>query len=298
MIVVELRGGLGNQLFQYALGRFLAERHQTQLLLDTAFLLDRSGRERGGVFRDYELNRFALRPAFAGPDLSRRYGLGSTRLGRAARRLRRLVAGCRGPLTYVAEQTPFRAEARVLHAPDDCYLSGYWQTRRYVEPVAALLRRELAFREPLPEPLQPLARRMKTTESVCVHVRRGDVTGSRRHDVVSPAYYARAADELRRRLGKPTFFVFSDEPGWCRRHLALRGGVEWMDEPAGLPASWHFQLMSGCRHFVIPNSTFAWWAAFLGADDASWVVAPRVWLYDGRRPVVAADLKYPNWIQL
>ncbi|WP_266363310.1 alpha-1,2-fucosyltransferase [Tellurirhabdus rosea] len=298
MIVTELNGGLGNQLFQYALGRYLAERHRTELWLDNGFLLQQSSGPDSSARRTFALDGFTIDPKMAPSAVTRRYGLRPTRAGRVWGRVRNTFFN-RGPLTYLAERTPFRADSRVLQAPDNSYLSGYWQSRAYVDPIAAVLRQELVFREALPPVAGELAEQIRGAEAVCLHVRRGDFVNNARHQVTEPAYFYRAEEVLKQRLERPTLFVFSDDMDWCRTNLRFRLPAVYAAEEHSLPGGpIHFQLMTLCRHFVIPNSTFSWWAAFLGRKADSLVVAPRLWLREKGRSVTAPELKYPHWIEL
>jgi hypothetical protein len=293
MIVVELMGGLGNQLFQYALGRRLALHHQTDLLLDTRFLENRAVRAAHLTYRNYELPVFfSINPVIAPDGVGQQYGRRATPGGRLLHRLTRQWPGA--DLRHLTETTPYRFDPRAAHAPENTYLSGHWQHPAYAQPIEAALRAELRFRHPLPPAAQAVADRIEATESVCVHVRRGDFLTNPTHRVVGPDYYGLAETVLRPHLRNPAYFVFSDEPDWCRANLRFDGPTTFVtnaDTDGRSDAT--LNLMSRCHQYIIPNSTYAWWAVWLNDSPGKRVVAPSRWVNDGQPTHELID---PQWI--
>lgn len=295
MITVKLKGGLGNQMFQYALGRALQERRQEELRLDLTSLLDRRPR-RGGVVRDYGLRIFECKPRLT---LLSRLALrcpipwmilGASWLSSHAKDLLHLQS-------YVRERR--RAfDSGLLAFEGDVYLDGYWQCERYFRDAEQIIRREFTFRlNASPEALAT-ARQIGAVESVCIHVRRGDyvsVASSRESlGFVGHEYYRKALDVMRERVSNPHLFVASDDIEWCKANLRCEHPTTYLthrDESHAVGED--LWLMSLCKHFVISNSTFAWWAAWLSTNPSKCIVAPKRWFRDTAS--CATDLVPESW---
>lgn len=290
MIFVKLMGGLGNQMFQLAAGLALA-RHQTEVRVDLDFLLDRTPGQ-DFVFRDYDLGLFAGEPRVARrAELPLHWRFYRQRpLRAAARALQRLDP------RYLADWTP-RYNPRLLAAPDGTYLEGFWQSERYFAGIAGELRRAFTFKAPVAEASRPLLDRIRAANAVCVNVRRGDFVGSAFHGVVGAPYLEAGARHVAERCAAPTFFVFSDDLAWCREHVQLGHPTEFVGhEHKGDKFGAYLQLMIACRHFIIPNSSFGWWAAWLGAAADKLVVAPRLWY--AAEPDGTPDVAPAGWTRL
>ncbi len=287
MIIVRLIGGLGNQLFQYALGRTLAASRATTLKFDI------SGYE-SYKLHEYALHHFNILESFATRDEIRRLRGGGWIAGRLPRRLQKLNPFRKG--SYMLERN-FSFDAGVLDAPDDVYLDGYWQSEKYFESIESDLRREFTVRHHLTGRNQELAARIANCNAVSVHVRRGDyvsnTTFSQVHGICNPEYYRSATRRIADLSPRPHFFVFSDEPEWVTANLHLNHP---MTVVTGNDARHNYEdlrLMRLCRHHVIANSSFSWWGAWLNANPDKTVIAPARWFavegYDTR------DLFPPAW---
>ena len=267
MIRVLLLGRTGNNLFQYALGRLLARRHGVPLVLGAGWFNAEGWRGVRCLRRLGIEARWQRAGSLAQRALLKWKGIHPWELLE-----KRGVPVIREPL----HDLRFRPE--VLEAPGDCVLIGYFQSPRYFEEIEPLLRGELALDGlDWPAPTQAMAGRLTDENSVAVHVRRGDYAGNRSLDLCGPAYYAAAVAELRERLERPRFFVFSDDPTWCRREFEARD-VEVCDLPAAAGDPLHdLFLMSRARHHVIANSSYSWWAAWLGKKPDQIVKVPPRW---------------------
>jgi predicted O-linked N-acetylglucosamine transferase (SPINDLY family)/glycosyltransferase involved in cell wall biosynthesis/GT2 family glycosyltransferase/SAM-dependent methyltransferase len=278
-VVVKLMGGLGNQLFQYAAGLALARKNQVPLKLDLTFLQDRTSRPHLTP-RDYALAGF---PLHDGCELIREAGA--------------IPAG----LKRVAEKH-FHYDPAFADLPAGVLLEGYWQSPRYFEPIAAELRRNLAFAPQLGAAATALAAQIGGTEAVCLHVRRGDMVHDARtasvHGSCAVEYYRMACDVIAREFPAAHFFIFSDDPHWCGAQDLTRGRphtVVSQDGAAGDPLV-DLDLMRRCRHFITANSTFSWWAAFLGGAAGKRVIVPDPWFTDPSMDI--SDLFPQDWIHL
>jgi hypothetical protein len=275
VIIVRVRGGLGNQLFQYAAGRALSVRTGRQLLLDTSWF-DRV--PTGSTNRRLYLFEFDIEAA-AAKTRDVRLAKGKTLIQKLSRRVsgmdRRRAKVIDDASKYFAADND--SSSRLL------YLSGYWQSEDYFVPIAETIRRELRIKRRIDTAASALLN--ETSDSVCVHVRRGDyVSNPGLTEVFARCpieYYERAMDLMRTRLRDPRFFVFSDEPEWVSHRFPQSESVRIVDSREFADATLtDFSLMMGCRHFIVANSTFSWWAAWLGAYGRKLVVAPRMWFAD------------------
>ncbi|GAB4026222.1 alpha-1,2-fucosyltransferase [Spirosoma koreense] len=294
-VVVQLKGGLGNQLFQYALGRHLAMRLEADLLFDSSVLENRVP-VADFTFRSFDLAYFPIAGRIASAtDLPLFDSSASIRSpwSHIVQITRLLMRG----YSYVYERK-FAYNPSVLQKQANrIYLNGYWQSYRYFETIAPTLRTELTFRLPLPESASIVAQQISNSESVCLHIRRSDFLHIPLHQVASEEYIDRAVRVIAQRIDHPIFFVFSDDLAWCQANLSLPYPVVFVpDELAGHHGTLHFRLMAHCKHFITANSTFSWWAAWLSQQSSDkLVITPDQWFSDGRS---IDDLIPDSWIRL
>ncbi len=293
MITVELMGGLGNQMFQYAIGRHMALLNQTDLFLDKQFLDDRRPRRKGFVFRNYDLDLFDLPVRFASSEMASSYG-------RTAPLLRRIVNKISpAQATEYVPEKHFHFNREVLTRRGNLYLSGYWQSPQYFEAIAPIIRADFSFPFRLPAKTQLLYDTISTTNSVCVNVRRGDFVTNPVHGTASLAYYSQAEEKIASGVDEPHYFVFSDDIKWCQENLKIQAPVIYVDHQyAGEKFGHYLQLMHQCKHFIIPNSTFAWWAAWLSPHKDKLVIAPKKWFNRPLWPTDTNDLIPDSWVRL
>jgi len=297
MIVVKLKGGLGNQMFQYAVGRELQRRNGGELVLDLTQLLDRLPRKNMAV-RDYNLDIFRIQPHFTLLSRFARhlpvpllYMYGSSALVRALDRA--------GLQRYVTEPVGFHEG--VLEARGNVYLDGYWQSPKYFAGSEAVLRGEFEVKQPLSPAGELVAALMTSTDSICVNVRRTDyvtVQGSlETHGFMGKEYYDRGIEQIAPRLKNPHIFVTSDDMVWCRENLRFDYPTTVLGhECKGYKFGEELALMTRCKHFLIPNSSFAWWAAWLNPSREKIVVCPKNWFRDPR--IDSPDRIPSGWIRL
>ena len=292
MIISELAGGLGNQMFQYAAGRALSLRYDTRLKLDRSFLdADARGKY---TKRTYELNVFALDAEFASAEETRPVKRkGDSRLSRVLHRQFPFLFSS----LYIAENTHQYMPRFWKYGPN-AYLHGFWQSEKYFRPYRDAIRKDFTFREQAKGRNAEMLDLIRKTHSVSVHIRRGDYVNDANvnayHGLAGIAYYEAAVREIEKIAGAPELFVFSDDIEWCRQHLLLGYPTHFMDHNNGSTAFEDMRLMSECRHNIIANSSFSWWAAWLNANPNKIVTAPRQWFRNEANP----DIYPADWIKL
>lgn len=284
---------MGNQMFQYAAGRAISLKHQVPLKLDLTFLLDRTVRP-GFVFRDFDLDVFKVSAEIASPaDIPFRYRKhfrGRSAL-RVDRERQRFFPG-RGTERGFEFNESICGE---LEMP--LYLEGHWQSYKYFSACEEQIRADFELKTCPPADVMELAAFISDEESVCVNVRRTDYVNSPVHGVLGTAYISRALEIVTAGLSRPRIYIFSDDLAWCRENLKLGLDSRIVGPEFAGPKFQHYLfLMKACRHFVIPNSTFAWWAAWLSGSSDKIVVAPKQWFRSSATRT--EDLIPETWVRV
>lgn len=273
MICIRLEGGLGNQLFQYAAGRALSLRHKTDLLLDVSMLQQV---KRGVTFRELELNRFKID--------ARVIDSNNSKFINFFHGFKYIVSFFSKWNFFVENSLLFNSKFQAL--PDQTYLLGYWQSFRYFEEIASVIYADFEPSKPISDKSRAIGIEMTEINSVAIHVRRGDYvslkSASNMHGALSLNYYKKAIDEIQEKLTNPVFFVFSDDPTWCKENLPLPfDSTTFISHNSGSESWQDLILMSHCHHTVIANSSFSWWAAWLADQryglENRLVYAPARW---------------------
>lgn len=292
MIVVQLIGGLGNQMFQYALGRSLADKNSTKLELDLSWF---GNIENVNTKRQYELDCYPIRT-----ELTDAAKLNLIEPGQQPTN-RSLVGRLFGqkPLTVYSEPDPgFHAE--ILNLPDNVYLKGYWQNENYFINIRQKLLKEFVPKQ-LSDYSKKMIKKIKSQPAVSLHIRRGDYANNpltnKFHGLAPIDYYVKALDYIRDQTSELQLFIFSDDIAWCQQNLPFTKTAAFVD---GNPADRGYEdmyLMRLCNHNVIANSSFSWWGAWLNESPSKIIVAPKVWFQD-KTANQAMDNIPKDWVKL
>ena len=284
IVAVELSGGLGNQLFQYAAGLSLARRHNAQLVLDTS-LFKRRREPRSMALGPFApeaklgLARMRFSPAGDAAFLT----IERSALGREVL-----------PLSVFCEAS-YDYDLRFAYLGPEVLLRGYWQSHRYFDSVAGELREAAKSIIPgLDSRNRTLLDQIKSRPAIGVHIRRGDYLQEPYrsvHGACNLAYYRENMERVRLEMPDCTFYLFSDDPGWCRSALGDQDAVIVAHNG---PNQAHFDLilMAACRRHIISNSSLGWWAAYLADRRGHPTIAPVPWF---RNRSATPDLYPPEW---
>lgn len=293
MIIVKLNGGLGNQLFQYALGRKLALERGVELRFDLSAL------EADSSYRQYRLNHFHIqgRPT-SSQELERFYFLQKKRL------VNHIYAIFQRCLPYyrrriVVEQSQV-FDPNIFNVPARVSLQGYWQSEKYFKDIEDVLRQELVVKVPLNEVNKEQLHLILDSESVSLHIRRGDYvsnpTANNVLGVCSIEYYQKCIQLIAEKIPHTHFFVFSDDIEWAKLNLRIDYPVMFIDHNSVEQDYDDFRLMQACKHHIIANSSFSWWAAWLSSSSSKIVFAPRRWFND--ISYYDRDIVPSNWVRV
>lgn len=290
--VIHINGGLGNQLFQYAMGRKFSLENDVDLYLDLMeFERKKKKSRKGPSGRDFNLSKFRIVAEPCDRVVLTRTLFPANKFGKKALKLRERHSSYRRRLVLenVSEGLP-----NLENAALPLYLSGYFQNYRVPFAIREHLLEELSLKEQFAPSGAHLAR-IQNEQSVSVHIRRGDYLTSNLPDefgVLSVDYYLSAMELVRQRLEKPSFFVFCEDVDWAQDVLGGFSDVTIMDPQA---PEHDMAIMSYCRHQIIANSSFSWWGAFLNRNPGQIVIGPSTWFRNGSIPIDV--ILHPNWIR-
>ncbi len=286
MIIVRLNGGLGNQMFQYVLGKRLSLKNEDSLKLDISDL-EKRGKD---SIRSYKLHFFNIVASIATHDEINPL---------------RCPAGVFSKAIDFFEKKVFRKfhigwEPEILEKKGDIYVDGFWQSYKYLEGIEDSIRSDFTLKHGLSERGEKIVDTMHNVHAISVHIRRGDYVSDAKtntyHGTCSPAYYKEAINFFNKKITSPVFFVFSDDITWVKSNMDFLGNEVVYVSQENIPDYEELILMSKCKHHIIANSTFSWWGAWLNPYKDKMVVAPRQWYKkDANR---AKDLLPPEWVRL
>lgn len=297
MIIVKLMGGLGNQMFQYAAGRRLAEQHNTTLKLDTSFF---SKCIKGCTPRHFELQYLNITPEFTNWfEVAKFSGTATNSLVSGCLRLLR-SAGITASAHNVYHEQIYHYDPVFEQLPDNTYLEGYWQSEKYFVGISDDIRQAFNLTSPIDDRNRLLGDEITSCNSVSVHIRRGDYiinkNAAQYHGTCSIDYYRKAVDLMMSQIDRPTFFVFSDDPNWARSNMGFISGVKFVTSNYLNRGVDDLRLLSSCKHHIIANSSFSWWGAWLGNDPEKMVIAPAQWYLSD--DIDTANLCPQGWVRI
>ena len=285
MIIADLRGGLGNQMFQYAAGRAMSLRLGVTLgLYDHTNKTDLIPNQLGQFNIKVENIPHSLLP----PSRSSNGFLWMLwKLGLIKPKVFR-----QGGLGY---------NPKFEEVTDNTYIRGYWQSERFFQDCKDVIRSDFEFDSPPEDQNLEIYQEIQETESsISLHVRRGDYLNQKNKSIFSSCsqeYYEQAVGLIGEQCqSTPKVFVFSDDPEWVSNHFKLPFEMRAMTHNTADHAIEDLRLMTACKHHVIANSSFSWWGAWLGQNPNKITVAPARWFADPKYS--NPDIYCKGWIRL
>ena len=278
MIVLRIEGGLGNIMFQYALGRHLSLTNHLPLKFDVeSCLINPLG--------DYSLSLEAfninIHDNLATPSEIKYFKRYQRKTGHYAFLHNFLIAD---KTRYIQEYKPcFQSE--VLSSADNIYLHGWWQNEKYFIDSRKTLLDDFTVQTPIEGQNFLTAELIRTLESVAIHVRRADyVTNPKTkqyHGELTYDYYKEALNRITFLIPNPTLFIFSDDIPWVKKNFPFSFETVYIEWNSDAPHE-DMRLMNLCKHHIIANSSFSWWGAWLARSPNQIVVAADRWTQDPR----------------
>jgi len=288
MVTVRLMGGLGNQMFQYAIGRSMAHDLHEKLILDTTFYDVKHSKTTNWNYELYHLN---IKCEI----------LKNTVARRLKNLLTRKISSVIPQLCprYIHEKT-MQYDSAIFNKGHNLYLDGYWQCEKYFLHNADIIRNDFQVVTGSDERNQYWFTVIKDTPvPVSLHVRRGDyvtnLEANKTHGTCGVDYYHAAIKYFSDYFENPVFFVFSDDIEWAKENIFTEHLTYFMSQNGADKGYEDLRLMMQCKHFIVANSSFSWWGAWLGAYHDKVVVCPKKWFND---PEKRTDIICDSWVRI
>lgn len=285
-IIVKFNGGLGNQMFQWALARAIETKTGIPTYMDMTYF----GR---GYSRIYELDVFNM-------EVKKIEGFFANLKLDWMWRLRRKLKGKKFLGTLVYEEAHFEFDPDVLNVSSNTYVHGFYQCEKYFKDCEEQIRKDFGFKVEPDEINKATIEKIQSTDSISLHIRRGDYVQKKRfqqkYSTCSLDYYKRGVEYITKTVENPTLFIFSDDKEWVKENLKLPYETIFVDNNSGAKSYEDLRLMSLCKHNIMANSSFSWWGAWLNKNPQKVVIAPQKWFNDEN--VVQTDVIPQTWIRL
>ena len=291
MIIVKIIGGLGNQLFQYSLGRNLAIKKNTELKLDISGFKDYK-------LHAYSLNHFNITENIASKKEIARLKKYQNKPGKIWFFYNRLIADKK---RYFQErQSHF--DNKVFDISNDCYVDGYYQSEKYFKEIEDIIRQDIAVKTEIQGIDDEMATKIQSVNAISIHIRRGDYASDTEttsyHGLCSLEYYKKAIRMISEKVSNPHFFVFSDDHEWVKKNIILSYPTTYVDHNGPDKNYGDLRLMSLCKHFIIANSSFSWWGAWLAKNPNKIVIGPKKWFNNVKPNIKTNDVIPEAWIKI
>ena len=285
MIYSRIRGGLGNQLFQYSIARSLADKLATNLGLDIRDFNPDSPYSMG-------LKNFNIRADFNPPDMIKHKKNGYFKY---------ILDNIYGNHKFVYKEPHLSFDRNYASLPNGTYLKGYWQSEKYFENNKLNILNDLRITTNQSSQNKRISNQIASKVSVSLHIRRGDYISNSSynitHGICDLRYYENAVSYLIKNIGKNfTIFAFSDDPEWVYSNLKLPVNICFINNNSSDYNYEDLRLMSECDHNIIANSSFSWWGAWLNTNKNKTVIAPSNWYAD--QSLENNDIVPTNWIRM
>jgi hypothetical protein len=290
MVIIKIIGGLGNQLFQYALGRAI------EIKLGYKVKYDISDFKRYKL-RNFELNKFKTKIILSNKlEVLFLQNIFSKIIYKVHKLFPSYVRI--NNLNYYLESN-FQYNKKIFNISQNTYLSGYWQSDKYFNDIKSIILEELILRDkPSDENIFFLVEILKSN-SVSIHIRRGDyiqdISANKIHGFCGLDYYYNSITKIESLIENPTYFVFSDDINWAKNNIKSKFKIHFIENNFEKPEE-DLRLMSNCKHNIIANSSFSWWAAWLNSDINKIVIAPKIWFASQNKN--SSDIVPLEWIKI
>lgn len=267
MKIVQLQGGLGNQLYQWAFGYALAKSTGDEVLYDDSWFAH-NNKTKKCTLRNYELNLF-----ISDIKLATKKQVKFVKHKPICPRFLRKFFHIDSDRNIIFDKDLGKFNQDLLQDYGTKYYSGYWVNEKYFEKYIKDLQKLFKLNITMDKTNQDWLKLIKKTNSVSVHIRRGDyVTSGFR--LCSLDYYKKSFAKMAKQTKSPVFFVFSDDPKWAKENIKTKYPIYFIDNNDGEHGYFDFELMRNCKHNITANSTFSIWASILNTNKNKIVIMP------------------------
>lgn len=292
-VIPRIRGGLGNQLFAYAAARRIALRNNAELVLDnvSGFKYDHTYQQQ------YQLDRFNIKAQLASPQ--DRF----EPFSKVRRSLKRWI-NRRIPFEkrrYIQQQgNSFDPRLLTIKPQGDLHLEGYWQSERYFQDIEDVIRADLKIQPPADNENIRMSENIRSCDAIALHVRFFDSPDIVGGNNATSEYYKKALAAMQERVPNAHYFLFSDDTVAARALIGLSDHqITVVSHNQGDATAYaDLWLMTQCKHFIIANSTFSWWGAWLSAYQDKIVIAPGFVIQGSKTAWGFEGLLPERWIKI
>ena len=289
-IIIKFNGGLGNQMFQFAFARALESKTEIPTLMDMSFFDKKYARQ-------YELDIFYTKVC-AVKDFWTKFRL------QLIWKMRKRLHGKKFLGMNFYCEPHFQYDKNLFKLDSSTYIEGFFQSEKYFKDIGNELREDFQFKNPPDKKNQELIEKINATNSISLHIRRGDYVQKKRYQnlyaTCSLEYYKMGVEYIVSNPPSPslppTLFIFSDDIEWVKENLKLPYECVFVSHNTGAKSFEDMRLMSLCKHNVIANSSFSWWGAWLNNNKEKIVIAPEKWFNDEK--IVQTDVIPDSWVRL
>ncbi|MBS1651511.1 MAG: alpha-1,2-fucosyltransferase [Bacteroidetes bacterium] len=276
-------------MFQYAAGKSLAQCHNTDLKIDLSFL----NTNPNGAYtkRNFELSAFKFDTEIASESEIQKFNAKKTFFKKLSQPFFKQTS------YHIANEKSMNFDSNFFSLPNNTLLNGFWQSEKYFEKIKTTIQNDFQIKSNLLSGIENYKTQIINTNSLSLHVRRGDYVALQSandfHGLCSEMYYNNAVTLIKNKHAINTIFVFSDDIQWCTNNLKFDTTTIFVETNS------HFcdlHLMSLCKHNIIANSSFSWWAAWLNKNEAKTVIAPKHWFHKNKPQPISLIPK--NWLQI
>lgn len=289
MKIVKYKGGLGNQMFQYAFGRGLQENHQQQVASDLSI-----------YFQDNEIKKTEILKYDIRLEIADKGTLDKILLFQNNLEIFELGKKIQSGLEAVFNKNYYLEYSRAWRNPEDLlkysYYDGYWQSWRYLTGIEEKLKKEFQLKGKIGQKSQYAIAEYSGINSVMVGIRRGDYLQERKHyGIYGQEYYLHCMDYITDQIKDPIFVIFSNDIEWVKNNMDFKNNkVIYRTKELQDSDAEELIVMASCQHFIIVNSTYQWWGAWLSKNPEKIVLVPDKWFADNK-PI---DIVPPGWIRI
>lgn len=294
MIIITLKGGLGNQMFQYAAAKSLATLHNTSLYLNIGFLDGNVQPDRAFTPRSFELGMFNISEKIINLNINPHIFNTTSIKNRLMKKI-----GLRFYKIYT--ESTHRFNPSFFNTLPPVLLNGFYQSEKYFQAIRENLMQTFRFPVDDISGLRQFENQITSCNSVSIHVRRGDYVTlsdvSAFHGICNIEYYQPAINLMDKLSGNAHYFIFSDDIDWASQNLLLNDRSQVVDT-RHMPSWCDMYLMSVCKNNIIANSSYSWWGAWLNKNSNKIVIAPEKWFADKNMNNQTQDLLPSTWFKI
>jgi len=300
MIIIKIMGGVGNQMFQYALGKNLALLNKVEVKFDITWF-DNFGENT--TPRYYSLQEFNIIDNIASRKEIEKFRKYEKLSGKRHFLYNFFIAN---DSIYIKEKK-VEFDKEILEIKNNVYLFGYWQSEKYFKTIKDIILKELTLKNEPSNHYKKNAQLISQAKnnSISIHIRRGDYTSEKlKKDLglCSLQYYKKALEKIKKKVKNPVIFVFTNDIKWAKNNLKFKYPINFVSQKNKNDNNYKNKdyeeliLISLCKHNIIANSSFSWWGAWLNKNINKIVIAPKIWFK--KQTMNTKDIPLKSWIQI